>query len=300
MVISVESPYKRAPDSPSRQLLWELNRLSINEQLVFQQKLDEDAAQREKLHKEALAKAAAEHERIRRGAERERERLEIQIQIERERREAEERKELKELERQRKEKVERELAERRKEIERAQALEAEKRKAVELKKAEEDAANKREQDAAKQREQAAAKQREIDAELARKRVAQAEQESARRVAEELKAKEAAKAALSARPSTNPQEVSKPVPSIATTAALPHAGRDSSREAEHTRYLEIHKKLKEFRKDLENQVKADRSLKKQMGDMRRTIRKCVGQFTGNTKDNLKPVRAFHPSLVHING
>ncbi len=69
----MESPYKRAADSPSRQLLWELGRLQLSEQERFYEKLDKDAEDRESEHRRALAEAAAEHERVRQTAEIERE-----------------------------------------------------------------------------------------------------------------------------------------------------------------------------------------------------------------------------------
>ncbi|KAK3501302.1 GLE1-like protein-domain-containing protein [Neurospora crassa] len=42
---------------------------------------------------------------------------------------------------------------------------------------------------------------------------------------------------------------------------------------------IHKNLKELRKSMLDQAKANQALKARMGDMRREIRKCVGQLTG---------------------
>lgn len=42
---------------------------------------------------------------------------------------------------------------------------------------------------------------------------------------------------------------------------------------------IHKNLKELRKLMLDQAKANPALKSRMGDMRREIRKCVGQLTG---------------------
>ncbi|KAK3685089.1 GLE1-like protein-domain-containing protein [Podospora appendiculata] len=46
-----------------------------------------------------------------------------------------------------------------------------------------------------------------------------------------------------------------------------------------RYTIIHKNLKELRKSLLEQAKVNRALKDRMGDMRREIRKSVGQLTG---------------------
>lgn len=41
---------------------------------------------------------------------------------------------------------------------------------------------------------------------------------------------------------------------------------------------IHRNLKALRKNLAEQVKVNHALKSRMGDMRREIRKTVGQFT----------------------
>ncbi|KAK0739270.1 GLE1-like protein-domain-containing protein [Apiosordaria backusii] len=45
-----------------------------------------------------------------------------------------------------------------------------------------------------------------------------------------------------------------------------------------RYAEIHKNLKGLRKTMTEQAKVNRALKERMGDMRREIRKCMGQLT----------------------
>jgi nucleoporin GLE1 len=45
-----------------------------------------------------------------------------------------------------------------------------------------------------------------------------------------------------------------------------------------RYTEIHKNLKALRKSMAEQAKTNAALKARMGDMRREIRKSVGQLT----------------------
>ncbi|KAK4164919.1 nucleoporin GLE1 [Cladorrhinum sp. PSN259] len=60
---------------------------------------------------------------------------------------------------------------------------------------------------------------------------------------------------------------KPVPTPPTQASRPD------------RYTQIHKNLKILRKSMMEQAKANKALKDRMGDMRREIRKCVGQLTG---------------------
>ena len=263
MLEVMESPYKRAPDSPSRQLLWELSRLSITHQEDFQAKLDKESAEREAAHKVVLAAAATEHERIRQSAEREREKLEIQIQIERARRESEERAE---LERQRQEKVEKELASRRREIERFKAIEVEEKRAAELHRA----------------EAAESQRREVERREAEVRRKAAEQQgAAKRAAEEVKKRVDDAAAAAAAVTTKVQipTAAQPLvtqPKNPSPESVPLL-RTSERDEEHNRYLEIHQKLKEFRKYMIDQGKQNAALKAKMGEMRRTIRKCVGQL-----------------------
>lgn len=56
-----------------------------------------------------------------------------------------------------------------------------------------------------------------------------------------------------------------------------------------RYVEIHKKLKELRKFMMEQAKTNTALKSRMGDMRREIRKSMGQLTtGGLRENKAPV------------
>src|ERR1700712_2028000 len=66
-------------DSPSRQLWDEFNRLVIDEDNAFKRSLDTQAAEQEKLHREALDTALREHEAVRQSAERAREQLELEI-----------------------------------------------------------------------------------------------------------------------------------------------------------------------------------------------------------------------------
>ncbi|MCJ1287857.1 hypothetical protein MMC26_007209 [Xylographa opegraphella] len=276
----MESPYKKALDSPSRQLLWELGRLHVGDREAFHAKLEKESSERESAHREALAAAAKEHELIRRSAEREREKLELQIKAEKSRREEEERRELhKEQQRQREEKLEKELAQRRREIERVQAEEAAVRKAAKLEEAR-----------AAEAEQRRLEREKEDLEIAEK-AAQKKAADQKLKEHESKAKAAAAASLQAR--LKPQATTAPAPvPQALTAPVAHrvtpiTQNDSVRQAEHDRYLHIHKSLKEFRKFMSDQGKQNPTLKTQMGDMRRIIKKCVGQLTSGKESNRQP-------------
>ena len=286
------SPYKLAKDSPSRQLLWELNRLAISDQEGFYAQLDKESHEREVLHQQALAEATAKHENVRRAAEQYREKLEAQIQEELKRREDEGKRELEKL---RKEKVEREIAERKREIERAKTIESEEKRIAELKKLEEDAADRRRAERERQDAERAKRQEE---EL--KKAARQKEEV---VATVVRAKEAAIVAQKARSAPVNQTpllapAPAPTPSVQQSTVTTKPIQNTQLEAEHSRYLEIHRALKEFRKFMAAQAKQNTQLKGAMGDMRREIRKSVGQLRDGKGANkvqvfLSPSHHFEP-------
>lgn len=267
------SPYKSAKDSPSRQLLWELGQLAISTQEGFYAHLDRESNEREALHQQALAAATAKHESVRRTAEQYRERLEEQIEAERKRRDDEEQRELEKL---RREKVEQEIAERKRVVERAKTIELEEKRMAEVKRLEKEAADRRKAERERQDAETAKRQEEE-----RKTAAQQKNEAA---AAEVRAREAAVAAQKARSAPvvqAPAPISAPAPvpapraqqSSPTTQPI----QNTQPEAEHSRYLEIHRALKEFRKFMTAQAKQNAQLKGAMGDMRREIKKSVGQL-----------------------
>ena len=271
------SPYKLAKDSPSRQLLWELGQLAISTQEGFYAHLDRESHEREALHQQALAAATAKHEKVRRTAEQYREKLEEQIQAEQRRREDEEQRE---LERLRRERVEREIAERRREVERAKAVELEENRIAEVERLEAEAADRR--NAERKRQDAEAAKRQLEE---RKKAARQKDEVA---SAEARVREAAVAAQKVRPEPISQTlVPGPAPALTSAPIVVPAFQqitpttqpiqDTRLEAEHSRYLEIHRALKELRKFMTAQAKQNAQLKEAMGDMRREIRKSVGQL-----------------------
>lgn len=278
-----DSPWKSVQDSPSRQLLWELSRLALAEQQESYGRLDRESREREVAHNNALAVATARHDKVRKDAEAERDRHERREQQERARRAEEARQH---EERLRQAEAERERAERKRMVEEAEAAARAERAATQEREAEK-ARMKDEKD----RRNAQATQA-AQAAQARKQ----EQEAAERkkALEEGKAREAALAAT-ARPSPNAQPVvsaekaSGPTISQKTT-------RDPVREAEHQRYLEIHRTLKEVRKFMLQQGKQNPKLKEKMGDMRREIRKSVGQLREGKGKNTAQVRAQTVDLL----
>ena len=283
-VMSGESPYKLALDAPSRQLLWELGQLAISSRADFDAKLEKADREHENEHRRALEAAAVEHERVRESAVRQMEILSLQIEDERRRREDEEKAE---AEKQRQAKVDREIAQRRAETERVQKEEARERlqaeaRQVEARKAEAAAVEQQRQEQEKQaREKAAAEK------------ANNEQKARSAAEAELQAKEAAVAATQrSNPTQNTTKDApkSPVPAFSSPAVQHPSGSqvNSTRLAEHQRYLEIHQKLKELRKFVSNQIAHDKSTKSRVGDMRRAIKKCVGQLTEGKGANKAPV------------
>lgn len=271
------SPYKNAADSPSRQLLYELSRLGISNQENFYARLDRESKEREAVHREALAAAAAEHDRIRRNAENEREKLELQLQAEQRRREEEERKELEKI---RQERAEREIAEKRREIERAKTAELEARRLDEARRAAAAAAS-----AAK----ADKERRDAEAAETARQLKEAQDARAREKDEAKHAEKRAKdAALLAQKKANEQLDLQN--SQASLAAQPirKPTRNPQREAEHQRYVEIHQNLKKLRKFMMAEAQKQPAFKQRMGDLRREIKKCVGQLIEGKGVNKVPL------------
>ncbi|PYH87172.1 GLE1-domain-containing protein [Aspergillus uvarum CBS 121591] len=61
---------------------------------------------------------------------------------------------------------------------------------------------------------------------------------------------------------------------------------------HTRYVELHQHLKKFRQYLKDESKTNAVVKQNMGDIRRSIRKCVGQLRetkGGNKTQIQEIR-----------
>ncbi|KAL8924080.1 MAG: hypothetical protein Q9208_004217 [Pyrenodesmia sp. 3 TL-2023] len=259
-----ESPWKAARDSPSRQLLWELSRLAVTQQEDLYERLDREAQEREAAHKSILALSQARHEQVRKDAEIERDRLdrlEKQALRDRERQEAEARQE---EERQRKQ-AEQERLERRRAAERAEAAVRAERAATEERNAE-----------------TARKQAEKDRH-------NAEAERAKKAAQEAVVRRKAEEARKAKQASN-SPIVRPTPESQPTIPTAKPSRESTsrqtilvrQEAEHQRYLEIHKNLKDLRQHMDRQVKQDPNLKAKMGDMRRMVRKSVGQVIEGKK------------------
>lgn len=267
------SPYKNARDSPSRQLLYELQYLTISSQREFCARLDREEKEKEILHENLLRAAAAEHDRVRKEAELEGEKYLLQLEAELK---LQEKERLREAERLRQEKAEKEIADKKREIERVKAEEAETKKKEEARKAEAAAAEQRK---AKEKQDAddARKLQEIqDAENKKKQAA-------------IAAEKQRLAQVSERQILDPSNL-KVTPS-STVSQNPEV------EADHARYLAIHRNLKELRKFMMAEARKNLRFKQRMGDMRRGIKASVGQLTEGKGANKIPVILTKP-FVYI--
>ncbi|CAO2650488.1 Nn.00g017800.m01.CDS01 [Neocucurbitaria sp. VM-36] len=272
----VQDPY----ESPSRQMALEFNlRLSISDR-DFNDKLDQAAAERAKLHAEQLARAAEEHERVRRGAELELQRLVLEEEQAKLRREEAQRREVERLKQE-------------KAREEAEAH----RRGLEAKRREEETAR-----------QAAEHQRQIQETEARLK-AQKEQEAAaeRQKKEKVDAdRKAAEAAATAEKARAQQIAQQPAPQTTSTSTAPTTtttatttvskpstttqAHSADVEQIHAKYLELHLRMKQFRIAFWNEHKKPQSpLKQPVGDARRALRTRLGQINVERKDSVAAIK-----------
>jgi len=255
-------------DSPSKQLMLELTReleqvklfntelkkVHAYERKTYYENLDRIDRELEAVHTAALDDAAAFHDRVREEAE-----ATLQEHV---RAEEEERRRKEEEVRKEQERIEREKAEKlRREREEAARLEAEC-------KAKEEARKKAEEDAERAR-------RAAEEETARKDREEKERVEAENRKKDEEAKRAQQAAEQQVQTQQQQRLG--------------AGRLTAQEISvQERYVALHKTLKEMRQNLRNVGKENLVVKKAMGDMRRAIKKCVGQLRDGKGTNKKQV------------
>lgn len=246
----------------------DLKKVHQYERKQFYENLDRIDREREAVHTAALDQAAAFHDRVREEAETT---LKVHLLAE-----EEERLRKEEATRKEKERLEREKAEKaRREREAAARVEAERQaKEQAEKKAQEEAAEKAaaletarkaaiEEKLRKEREQADAQKRKQD-------------EEARKVQEEANEK--------AR-SQQQQKLG--------------AGNLSAEDIqEQQRYVQLHKTLKEMRKWLKDIGQSQPDLKATMGNLRRSIKKSVGQLRAGTGANKQQVRNQPPLSLDV--
>ncbi|QIX02532.1 hypothetical protein AMS68_008049 [Peltaster fructicola] len=305
--------------SPVQQLTEDLRRVYLSQSQAFTRSLDAHIGEQERLHREALSKSLLEHEAVRENAERARLRVELEIERERRRREDEERIKLEEV---RKNAEQDELDRKKKEAERVKRVaearliqqrqeeEARQQDAATLMRQrqeerarQQDEARKQEiqrrelqADAAKKREQAAREQQEQD-----NRQAREQQKRDGREADQQAREDATKAPNDAVERAKDNAAQTPLVSTVNSgslSALTVQGISSSpeqREAEHNRYMQLHKRLKEMRKWVLEEA-GKQGLKNKLGDMRRVIQKSLSIVNAVDKTkNVKPTADINAVL-----
>lgn len=260
--LSMTPPTIGHPDPEStNQLLQDFGLQSISYTTALQARLDREAAERLENYHAALILAAAEHQRVLRNAQREQARLEQELA---QRRQLEDLSQEEAENQKRQEQLDKEIADKRKELEESRLL-AE-RKAI----------------AARNRFQAEElqQQQRVEAELRLQRD-QANRSLPISVPE-----------ITATVPSIPSKATRPNPEETTTAVAGLGNTGTvTRELTHQRYLDLHKHLKEMRKTVLSKIKGDTKLKDQVGNMRRNIKKSVGQLTQDPKANMIPVRTL---------
>ncbi|USP74374.1 uncharacterized protein yc1106_01648 [Curvularia clavata] len=272
-------------ESPNRKLALEFNlRLSISDS-QFNEKLDQDAAQRAKRHAEQLAYAAEEHERVFRSAKLEIERLALEEEQARLRREEQQRRE---IERLREEKArEEQLAQRR-------ALEAKQREEEAARQAAEHQKKLQEAEArikAQKEQEAAAERQKKEKEAADRKSAEAAAAAA--AAADEKARQQAAQPPAPQPTAAPSQQAAPKP--ATSAPAP----TGDFEQIHNQYLQLHQRMKEFRKAFfEEHKKPSSPLKAPVGDARRALRTRLGQINTERKDSVAAIKRLRTECFDV--
>lgn len=267
--------YPQELDSPSRQLVLELARdleqlrvhntelkkVKAYERRSFYESLDRIDNELEAQHNEALDKVAKLHDQVLEEAE---ETLRVHqraVEEENRRKEEEARREAERIEREKAEKLRREQEE-------AARREAERKAAEEARKKAEAEAERQRRAAQEEKER---KERERLEEENRKR--QAEAQKAEQEAARLKAEAAQKSR---------EEQQKKVGGARLTEEEINV---------QARYVELHQHLKKFRQYLKDEGKSNAVVKQNMGDMRRSIKKCVGQLREGKGTNKGQVRVI---------
>lgn len=249
----------------------------------FNQRLDQAAAERAKLHNEQLAKATLEHERIQKGAKLEIQRLLLEQEQERIRREEAQRREIERLSQERA----------------RQEAEAQRRR-LEAKQREEQATR-----------QAAEHQRQLQETEARLKARKEQEEAVRKQKREqeeaeTKAREgaaaAARVAQSQQPAQVPQKAPEPTPPSAAAAVPSTASQSpaaSGLEEIHQKYLDLHTRMKQFRKAFEAARKQQGdTLKQPVGDARRNLRLRIGQVTNQRDASIAAIKRMRESSFDI--
>lgn len=238
-------------------------------------RLDFEAAQRAKAHDQELSQAAIKHESVLRGAQLERERLRLQEEHEKKEREAQQLQENERL--------------------RQLTIDAQKRTEEAARKAAEQQRQLQEADARlkAQREQAEAAQKQQQQQQIAERVAAAKAREAAAAAEKLRAQQSQLSqqpqAPRIAPSTTQPLAAKPQTTTEPQSTTAQQPANTELELIHSKYLELHRRMKAFRTSFAKQHADKQSpLKAVVGDMRRAMRLRMGQITVDRKASVAAI------------
>jgi len=272
--------------SPAHKIALEFNlRLSISDR-EFNEKLDQAAAVRAKQHQQQLAYAAEEHERVYRSAKLELERQALEEEQARLRHEESQKREIERL----KQEKAREQAEAQR-----RALEARQREEEAARQAAEHQRKLHEADArikAQKEQEAAAKRQQ-------KESAEADRKAAEAAAAAEKARQQVPQQTPAAPTQAPTQAATAAPAAVsqplTVAQAPAANVDHI----HTKYLQLHQRMKEFRKAFwEEHKKPSSPLKGPVGDARRALRTRLGQINVERKDSAAAIKRLRAECFDV--
>lgn len=235
-----------------------------HQKFIFQEALDAKQRIKAETDELRLRESKASRDSVREEAE-----AALQAHIEEERRrqqDEERRKQLEEEERQRKARAEREAteAEERRVREQTEKEEAAKRAEADRIRKEDEQRRKAAEDEKRREAERKQKEQQQQAEKARK---DAEDEASRQ--EQLDQQRKAQAAATVPPPA--------VPSVSSAAATSSQAVPANIETRHQEYLVLHQRLKRFRVDFWEQSKSVKEFKTKVGEMRREIKKAVGQL-----------------------
>ncbi|KAF2995877.1 hypothetical protein E8E13_004290 [Curvularia kusanoi] len=274
-------------ESPSRQMQLEFNlKLSISDK-NFNEQLDQAAAERARLHEEQLARAAEEHAKVRRGAELELQRLTLEEEKARLRSQEEQQRAIERLQ---KEKEQQQAEAHRRQLEAQQREEELARKAAEHQKKLQEAAAR--QNAQREQEAAAERQRK-EKEEADRRAKEAADAAEKARAQQAAQQVAQQAPVQARPATAVQ------PTAAAKAPVATQAPNDAINNIHTKYLELHQRMKEFRKAFWNEHKQPgKPLKAPVGDARRNFRLRMGQITAERASSQAAIKSLRADSFDV--
>ncbi|KAF2735454.1 hypothetical protein EJ04DRAFT_511712 [Polyplosphaeria fusca] len=258
-------------DSPTRQMAIDLSLMLLKSDRDFNQRLDQNAANNARIHHEQLNKAALIHAQVREEAELEQAQARMRRELEAKQREVE---------------IARRAAEEQRKLQEAEAN---------LRAIEEEQKRRHEQ-AEKER------QAKVAAEEQRK-LREAEKERQAKIAADAAAAERARAQAAQQQPTPAPKAPVPAPQVPAqqlsqaTTTLSATSKDA--EELHMKYLELHQRIKNFRKKLINDNKSKGNpLKPYIGGTRRDLRIPFGQVTVERKDSKEAINKMRAILNRV--